>query len=169
MSALETRLYNALTRLGISFTLVEHPPVFTVADSRAVDGDMPGAHTKNLFLKDAAGQFWLVTIPAEMRADLKALPAVIGSARLSFGKADDMERLIGVTPGSVTPLGAFADTAGQVRVVLDQSLATAARVNCHPLRNSATIGLAGPELVRALAHWGHAPLVLSVPAIDEAA
>jgi Ala-tRNA(Pro) deacylase len=163
---METKLYADLKALNIAYDVVEHPAVFTVEESRAVDGDIPGAHTKNLFLKDAGGRFWLVTVPAALRADLKALPAVMGAKRVSFGKGEDMERLIGVTPGSVTPLGAIADAEGAVTIVLDATLAAAARVNCHPLRNTATLGLSGADLVRALTHWGHSPVIIDVPAQD---
>jgi Ala-tRNA(Pro) deacylase len=163
---METKLYADLKALDIPYDVVEHPAVFTVEESQAVDGDIPGAHTKNLFLKDAGGRFWLVTVPATLRADLKALPAVMGAKRVSFGKGEDMERLIGVTPGSVTPLGAIADAAGAVTIVLDAALAAADRVNCHPLRNTATLGLSGADLVRALTHWGHPPVIIDVPAQD---
>jgi Ala-tRNA(Pro) deacylase len=163
---METKLYADLQALNIPYDVVEHPAVFTVEESRAVDGDIPGAHTKNLFLKDAGGRFWLVTVPAALRADLKALPAAMGAKRVSFGKGEDMERLIGVTPGSVTPLGAIADADGAVTIVLDASLAAADRVNCHPLRNTATLGLSGADLVRALTHWGHPPIIIDVPAQD---
>lgn len=163
---METKLYADLKALDIPYDVVEHPAVFTVEESQAVDGDIPGAHTKNLFLKDAGGRFWLVTVPAALRADLKALPTVMGAKRVSFGKGEDMERLIGVTPGSVTPLGAIADAAGAVTIVLDASLAAADRVNCHPLRNTATLGLSGADLVRALTHWGHPPVIIDVPAQD---
>lgn len=168
MEALEDRLYAELAGLNIAYDRHEHAPVFTVAESQAIDRDIPGAHTKNLFLKDAAGQFWLVTVPAQMRVDLKALPHIMGSARLSFGKAEDMERLIGVTPGSVTPLAAIADVGHQVCVVLDAGLASAERVNCHPLRNSATLGLSGADVLRLLRHWGHEPLILPIPARNDA-
>lgn len=163
---METKLYADLQALNIPYDVVEHPAVFTVEESRAVDGDIPGGHTKNLFLKDAGGRFWLVTVPAALRADLKALPAVMGAKRVSFGKGEDMERLIGVTPGSVTPLGAIADPEGAVTIVLDATLAAAERVNCHPLRNTATLGLSGADLVRALTHWGHPPVIIDVPAQD---
>ena len=163
---METKLYADLQALNIPYDVVEHPAVFTVEESRAVDGDIPGAHTKNLFLKDAGGRFWLVTVPAALRADLKALPAAMGAKRVSFGKGEDMERLIGVTPGSVTPLAAIADADGAVTIVLDASLAAADRVNCHPLRNTATLGLSGADLVRALTHWGHPPVIIDVPAQD---
>lgn len=163
MHPLETQLYATLAALDIASETVEHAAVFTVEESHAVDADIPGEHSKNLFLKDAASQFWLVTVPAAIRVDLKALPAVMGAKRVSFGKPEDMERLLGLTPGSVTPLAAIADKDKLVTVVLDARLASADRVNCHPLRNTATLGLSGADLVRALAHWQHDPLIVAVP------
>jgi Ala-tRNA(Pro) deacylase len=85
----------------------------------------------------------------DRRVDLKALAATLGVKKFSFGKAPDMEALLGVSPGSVTPLAAFNDAQGKVRVVIDESVAGAAQVNVHPLRNTATIGLAGADLLRA--------------------
>ena len=153
-----------LEALAIPFEQYEHEAVFTVAESYGVKNAIPGAHTKNLFLKDTGGAFWLVTVPAEMRVNLKALPAAIGCKRVSFGKPDDMERLLGLTPGSVTPLGAINAEPGTITVVLDRTLAEADRINVHPLRNTATIGLSGADCLRLLEHWGHAPLVADIPA-----
>lgn len=159
----EAALKDALAVLGIGWSLLEHEAVFTVEESLAIHNVLPGAHTKNLFLKDSGGQFWLVTLEHAKRVDLKALSGVIGSKKLSFGKADDMEALLGVTPGSVTPLAALNDTGHAVRVVIDPELAAAATVNVHPLRNTATIGLSGADLCRALTEWGHAPLLAAIP------
>ena len=105
----------------------------------------------------------MVSAPHDAAINLKALPAAIGSKKVSFGKAEDMERLIGISPGSVTPLAAINDTAGLVRFVIDQRLAEAARVNVHPLRNTATLGLAGPALLQFLADSGHQPVVCLLP------
>src|SRR3546814_7393269 len=99
--------------LATPFAAYEQQAVFTVAESDAVNAAIPGAHTKNLFLKDNGGAFWLVTVPSEARVDLKALPAAIGSKRVSFGKAEDMERLLGISPGSVTPLAAINAAPGR--------------------------------------------------------
>lgn len=160
----EDRLFADLAALDIAWQMVEHQAVFTVEESAKIDRDIPGAHTKNLFLKDDAGQYWLVTVPAAMRTDLKALPAILGGKRVSFAKAADMERLLGIIPGSVTPLAAINDTGGAVRLVLDSKLAAADRINVHPLRNTATIGLKPTDLILLLHHWSHAPLVTIVPA-----
>lgn len=163
----ETELDTALGELGVAFTKHEHQAVFTVGESEALHHAIAGAHTKNLFLKDEAGAFFLVTIPAEARANLKALPAVIGSRRLSFGKAEDMERLLGISPGSVTPLAAFNDAGRVVSVALDAALAAAETVNVHPLRNTATVGMSGPDLVRALEAWGHTPIIAQIPVLED--
>ena len=159
----ETQLYADLAMLGIRFSVHEHAAVFTVDESAHLHAEIFGTHTKNLFLKDASGQFWLLTVPHDLRVDLKALPGVMGSKRLSFGKADDMERLLGVSPGAVTPLAAINDSAGLVRIVLDTNVSEAVTVNAHPLRNTATIGLSGADLVTALAHWGHRASVITTP------
>ena len=164
----EAGLRADLHALAIPFAACEHDAVFTVEESRGIKDDIPGAHTKNLFLKDAGGAYWLVTVPAEPRIDLKALPGAIGCRRVSFGNAGDMQRLIGITPGSVTPLAMINAAPGSIAVVLDAGLAAAGRVNVHPLRNTATIGLSGADILRLLRHWGHAPLVATIPVKDTA-
>ncbi len=159
----EAGLRSDLAALAIPFAAHEHEAVFTVEESRRIDAGFPGRHTKNLFLKDAGGAFWLVTVPAEARVDLKALPAAIGCKRVSFGKADDMARLIGISPGSVTPLAMINAAPGSVTVVLEEGLAAAERVNVHPLRNTGTLGLAGEDILRLLRHWGHQPVGAAIP------
>nr|WP_089216480.1 prolyl-tRNA synthetase associated domain-containing protein [Sphingopyxis indica] len=164
----EDGLLADLDALAIPFAAHEHVAVFTVAESDAVNAAIPGAHTKNLFLKDAGGAFWLVTVPGESRVDLKALPAAIGCKRVSFGRADDMQRLLGIAPGSVTPLAAINAAPGSITVVLDAGLAAAPRVNVHPLRNTGTLGLPGAAILDLLRHWGHDPKTAPIPMQDSA-
>lgn len=166
MKDAEARLYADLAALGIVYEVYEHAAVFTVEESSQHTRHIKGAHTKNLFLKDKAGAFWLVTVPDEARVDLKSLPDAIGCGRVSFGKAEDMERLLGIMPGSVTALSAINDAGGAVRFVVDAGLAKANTVNCHPLRNSATLSLAPTDLVRALTHWQHAPIIAAIPTLE---
>ena len=164
----ESRLYADLTDLGIAHQVYEHEAVFTVEESAALHDEIPGVHVKNLFLKDAGGCFWLVTVPAEKRVALKALPEAIGCKRVSFGNADDMTRLLGVTPGSVTPVAAINDAGCAVTVVLDAALADAPLVNVHPLRNTASMALSSEGLLRALGRWKHEPLIAEIPAMEMA-
>lgn len=164
----EAGLMADLGVLAVPFAAYEHEAVFTVAESDVVNAAIPGAHTKNLFLKDNGGAYWLITVPSEARVDLKALPAAIGSKRVSFGKAEDMERLLGIAPGSVTPLAAINAAPGSITVVLDEGLAAAATVNVHPLRNTGTLGLSGHAVLDLLRHWGHHPLIASIPVQEPA-
>ena len=127
----EAGLLADLESLAIPFAAHEHAAVFTVAESSALHAEIHGAHTKNLFLKDIAGAFWLVTVPAEARVDLKALPQAIGCKRVSFAKAEDMVRLIGITPGSVTPL-AMVNAAPRQRHGRDRQRAGWRRAGQRP-------------------------------------
>ena len=163
----ESGLMADLAALSIAHEVHEHRAVFTVEESRDLKAHIPGAHTKNLFLKDAGGAFWLVTVPAEGPVDLKALPQAIGCKRVTFGKAEDMQRLIGIAPGSVTPLAMINAAPGSVTVVLDAGLARADRANVHPLRNTATVGLSGADILRLLVHWGHEPITAKIPTKDD--
>ena len=113
----DTRLHAELDAAKIRFDQVEHEAVFTVLESSALERSVPGAHTKNLFLKDTSGQFYLVTVLAEKQVDLGALRHLVGAGRFSFGSGDEMVELLGITPGSVTPLAAFNDKAGRVHVM----------------------------------------------------
>ncbi len=156
-------LFAALDAMGIAHETIEHPPLFTVEESKALRGAIPGAHTKNLFLKDKKGKLFLVTAVESTRIDLKRLHEIIGgSGRLSFGSPEQMMAHLGVTPGSVTAVAVINDEAGAVTVILDRRLANYARVNCHPLVNTMTTGVSHADLLRFLAAVGHAPQIVAI-------
>ena len=134
-------LMALLASLGVETATVDHPAVFRVGEGEQIKAAIAGAHTKNLFLKDAKGQLWLISAADRTAIDLKRLHQVIGSARLSFGSAELMEQVLGVTPGSVTAFALINDESHRVRFVLDRVLAEADRVNFHPLTNTATTGI----------------------------
>ncbi len=152
-----------LGELGIAHEVFEHQAVFTVEESRSIKTDIACLHTKNLFLKDAGGAFFLLTVPAEARIDLKRVHPALHCRRLSFGKPPAMEDLIGVTPGSVTPLAMINAAPRAITLVLDQSLAVDEPVGVHPLRNTATVTLAGTDILKLARHWGHEPQITDLP------
>jgi len=156
-------LFAALDRLGIAHPTVSHPPLFTVEESQSLRGQIPGGHTKNLFLRDKKGALYLVTAEEDAEIELKSLHRRLGaSGRFSFGSADLLMETLGVAPGAVTPLAVVNDTAGRVTVVLDAGLMQHAVINCHPLTNTMTTSLAGPDLVRFLEETGHSPRIVPV-------
>jgi Ala-tRNA(Pro) deacylase len=156
-------LFAALASMGIEQETISHPPLFTVEQSKQLRGAIPGAHTKNLFLKDKKGKLFLVTAVESTAIDLKRLHEIIGgSGRLSFGSADQLLAHLGVTPGSVTAFAVINDTAGAVTMILDERLEACGRINCHPLVNTMTTGVSYADLLAFLAATGHAPQVLRV-------
>lgn len=155
-------LMDRLASLGIETVTTDHPPVFTVEESHDLYARIPGAHTKNLFLKDAKGRLFLVVADHGTAVDLKALPKVIGSARLSFGNAELMQSVLGVTPGSVTAFAVMNAAPAEVTVVFDARLMAAATINLHPMENVATTSIARDDLLRFIRASGHEPLVVAL-------
>jgi Ala-tRNA(Pro) deacylase len=157
-------LLDRLDALGIRSETIEHEPVFTVAESKPIKARIPGAHSKNLFVKDKKGRFFLISAKDETPIDLKRTHEAIGaSGRLSFGSADQLRALLGVEPGSVTAFAVANDTEGKVTMVLDTNLMEHERVNFHPLVNSMTTGVSREDLVKFLRATGHDPLILKLP------
>ncbi len=149
----------------LKFERHEHPAVMTVAESELLVPKLPGAKTKNLFLRDKKGlKHFLVTIPAALSVNLNQLGDALGAGRLGFASADRLLAHLGVTPGSVSMLGLVNDTAHNVQFVIDQALWDAEFVQAHPLINTATMIIPHAELLRFLAATGHAPQIISVPA-----
>jgi Ala-tRNA(Pro) deacylase len=145
---------------GIRHTTLDHPAVFRVGEGEEVKAALSGTHTKNLFLKDARDQLWLISAEQHTRIDLKRLPAVIGSGRLSFGSAALLEQALGVTPGSVTAFALANDKPRAVRFVLDARLAEAGQVNFHPLVNTATTTISREGLRAFLRALGVVPIIV---------
>ena len=160
MPATPDDLFAFLDRLGIAHTTVTHPPLFTVEQSQALRGTIPGGHTKNLFLKDKKDAVFLVVAPEERDVDLKTLHHKLGAGRFSFGSADLMRELLGVAPGAVTAFGADQrHGSARVNVVLDAGLMEHATINCHPLVNTMTTSIARDDLIKFFAATGHAPRI----------
>jgi Ala-tRNA(Pro) deacylase len=160
MPATPDQLFAALDALGIKHSTVKHPPVFTVEQAAALRGEVPGGHTKNLFLRDKKNALYLVVAEEDAAIDLKGLHRVLGaSGRFSFGSADLLLEVWGVTPGSVTPFGAVNDTEARVTVVLDAAMMEHETLNYHPLVNTMTTSIARDDLVKFLESTGHMPRI----------
>jgi Ala-tRNA(Pro) deacylase len=159
----QAELFAFLDSLAIPHKTKYHAPVFTVAESAALTHEIPGGHTKNLFLKDKKDQFFLLTVGESATVDLKTVHTLVGGAsKFSFGKPEKLMEYLGVVPGSVTTFGAINDVDHQVTVVLDADLMKHDIINCHPLGNDATTSIAAHDLLRFLEATGHRPLVLKI-------
>jgi Ala-tRNA(Pro) deacylase len=153
-------LFTALDALGIAHKTVKHPPVFTVEQAAALRGQVPGGHTKNLFLRDKKYAIYLVVAPEDAVIDLKGLHRLLGAqGRFSFGASDLMREVLGVEPGAVTPFAAINDAQGRVTVVLDAAMMENETLNFHPLDNTMTTSIGRDDLVKFLQSTGHVPRI----------
>lgn len=169
MPATPEDLFALLDRLGIAHETQHHPAVFTVEESKTLRGKLPGAHVKNLFLKDKKGRFFLITALENAAIDLKTIHQDIGGqGRVSFGSAEQLMERLGVEPGSVTPFSLINDREKVVTFILDEQVTQHERVNAHPLRNTMTTGVSREDLFRFFAETGHEPLILHFPAREAA-
>jgi Ala-tRNA(Pro) deacylase len=162
MPASRAELIAFLDSLGVATTTVEHPPLYTVEQSQALRGEIPGGHTKNLFLKDKKDALFLLVAEEDAAIEMKDLHKRIDSARLSFGKPELLEEVLGVVPGSVTPFGAINDKDGRVTVILEEGLMRHEVLNFHPLVNVATTAIRRDDLLTFLRATGHEPRILAL-------
>lgn len=156
----EKPLFALLDRLGLPWTNAAHIPVFTVAESSQVKTHIPGAHTKNLFMKDKRGQLVLISAHAESQLPLNQLHKIMGTQRLSFTDAAQLWDALGVTPGSVTAFALMNDPAGpgkepRVRFVADEALLAHDTLNFHPLRNDMTTSIKRADFLAFAVATGH--------------
>jgi Ala-tRNA(Pro) deacylase len=162
----EAALYERFRQLDIVWKTYEHIPVFTVGESSSVIDNLPGGHTKNLFLKDKKGGLWLVVVRAHLRVDLPALAKQLAAPRYSFGSAELLIATLGIEPGSVTPFALMNDTEHKVRPVLDADMLKLDPVNFHPLRNDRTTAVAPGDLVRFVKACGYDPIIAPIPELQ---
>jgi len=157
------RVFMYLKSLHIHSKTVEHPAVFTVEESKALRGQIDGAHVKNLFLKDKKSNLFLISALEDTKIDLKTIHDVIGGqGRVSFCSADQLREHLGVEPGSVTPFSVLNDTENRVKAILDERLMAYDTINVHPLVNTMTTSIARDDLVTFMTETGHKPLIIKV-------
>lgn len=157
-------LFQRLDGLGIVHNTVDHPPLFTVQQSRELRGELPGAHVKNLFLRNKKGKMWLVTCLEDRKIDLKLLRQELGTSSLSFCSPEMLMQYLGVVPGAVSPFGVANDRDSKVQVVLDSALLEIDPLNFHPLDNRRTTAVCAQDLVRFLDSTGHTPMFMDFDA-----
>jgi len=160
-------LLHLLETLGMEVTTHEHEPVFTVEESEHVTASIPGGHTKNLFIKDKKGNFFLIVAGNRAKIPLNQIHGLIGAqGRVSFANADYLMQHLGVTPGSVNAFAPINDRDGKVKVIIDAPLLENEQINCHPLINDKTTTISRENLLRFLKHINHEPLVIQVSQTD---
>ena len=141
-------LIKLLDESNCDYEVKEHAPLFTVEDSKSLRGSILGAHSKNLFLKDAKGQFYLLSVEENTKVDLKKIMNFIGSKKLSFAKAEYLESILGIEPGSVSPFALINDVDKKVLFFLDKNFLNYKKLNFHPLVNTATVNITTSDMIK---------------------
>ena len=159
--ATEEDLFARFNALGIAHTTTRHRPVFTVEEGADLKAQMPGGHSKNLFLKDKRGALFLLCALGETAIDLNAVSKLLGAGRFSFGSAERLKEYLGVEPGSVTIFALINDPERRVTLLLDEGLLAHDPVNFHPLKNDATTAISPADLLKFIAALGRDPIRLS--------
>lgn len=154
-------ILHILSSLGISYEMQEHRAIFSERDGAGVEITLPGTEVKNLFVRDKGGRYALVSMALHRRADLGKIARRLGTGRLSFCSADELWRLLHITPGSVSPLCVMFDTDCRVRLLFDKNL-EGGRVIVHPLRNTASVSISFDDLKRFVRRCGHEVLTADV-------
>ncbi|GAD16402.1 YbaK/EbsC family protein [Lentilactobacillus otakiensis] len=157
--ATEQEALDLLGQVGITYRRVDHPAIWTMDDPNAPKGL---AEVKNLLLKDKkSDQFYLYLVD-DHRVDFKSLTDQLGLAhsRLTFASEEELESLLGVVSGMVTPLALMHDTDDQVKVLINKSLQSMPEISAHPNVNTATILMSYADLVKVLAAMGKVPVVI---------
>ena len=162
--AREMAAYDLLDSLGISYTRVDHDAAATMEDCLAVEAVLGTAICKNLFLTNRQHTaYYLLLMKGDKPFRTKDLSAQIGSARLSFASPEEMERLLGTTPGSASILGLMNDKEREVTLLIDRDILAADTIGAHPLVNTASLGLSVADILdRFLPAVGHTFLTVTL-------
>lgn len=149
----QQKIWDLLETQGVAYTVTQHEAVFTIEGLAALHLPHPEAVAKNLFLRDKKQRYYLLAARKDKRLDLKALGSGLGAKSLRFASPEELLTHLGLTPGTVGPLGAINDTAHAVQILLDDSF-RGALIGVHPNDNTATVWLETEELVRVLQSLG---------------
>lgn len=158
-------IYEFFAEHGIAYERYDHPAVYTVEQAKRLVPPMPGAKTKNLFLRNRNGhRHYLVVVGYDKAVDLKGLTQALGESKLGFASPERLQRYLGVEPGAVSILGLLSDREHAVKVIVDQAIWEAPAISAHPLVNTSTLVIQHAGLARFLEATGHQPHIMNVPA-----
>ena len=156
-------IYALLAREGIAYEAVEHKAVFNMEELADVALPHPEADAKNLFVRDDKRRdYYLITVRGDKRVDLKQFRRDHGTRALTFAHADELDAMLGLIPGAVTPLGLLNEKECRVKLFLDADLVAGGLIGVHPNDNTASVFLKTEDLVRLIEGSGHEVEVVTI-------
>jgi len=158
-------IFQFFAEHDIEYERHDHPPVYTCEDVNRLVPELPGAKTKNLFVRDQKGKrHFLVSVPDEKSVDLKALASVLDVDKISFASPKRLKKYLDLEPGAVTILAAINDAENAVNIIIDEELWKAEALLYHPLVNTSTVLISRANIERFLEAANHRPRIVKVPA-----
>jgi len=156
-------VFNKLDELEIGYSVIEHPPVYTIEemDSLGIFDDV--SICKNLFVRNDKGdKHYLIVICKSKQANLKDISSRISASRLSFASEERLSKHLGLKKGEVTPLGIINDKEHSVIIILDKDLDDGKPLGVHPNDNTATVVLSFDNLVKYIKFFGNKLEIVSI-------
>lgn len=162
----EIRCYDLLDGLNVPYQRIDHEAAMTMEACADIDLALNATICKNLLLCNRQKTaFYLLMLPGEKVFKTSVFSKKIGSSRLSFAPGEDMEKLLDITPGSLSVLGLMNDKENRVGLYIDEDLLQGEFFGCHPCINTSSLRLKTQDLLDTiLPAVGHAPTILSLNA-----
>jgi len=156
-AATPEQVLAALDKLNVEHNTITHEPLYTVEQSKQVPFELPGAHTKNLFLRNKKGRMFLLVVEQDHTVDLRGLrdKLQMPGGQFAFASTERLGKFLGVVPGAVSPLALFNDHEQKVQVFIQDSLLAHEFIYLHPCRNTHSTRLRTSDLLKALESWQH--------------
>ena len=161
----EIRVYDFLDSLGVSYQRIDHEAAMTMEACEEIDRTLEATICKNLLLCNRQEtQFYLLMLPGDKVFKTKNLSAQIGSSRLSFAKAEYMEKYLDITPGSLSVLGLMNDKDRMVRLLIDEDVLTGEYIGCHPCINTSSLRISTKDMTeKIIPELKHNPKLVRLP------
>ena len=160
----ERRIYEFLDNLGIDYVYLDHEEEYSMGDAEDADEAIGVVGAKNVFLRDKKHRnFILVLVNGTKRIDLKQISELTGVKKLTFCGEEDLDAVLGLTPGAVTPFGLLNDTEGRVQLIIDESLREEELFAMHPCVNTTTVRMSNKDFMeKVIPAMGHEPLFVEI-------
>ena len=160
----EIRVYDFLDSLGVSYQRIDHEAAMTMEACEEIDRTLEATICKNLLLCNRQEtQFYILLLPGDKVFKTKNLSAQIGSSRLSFAKAEYMEKYLDITPGSLSVLGLMNDKDRMVRLLIDEDVLTGEYIGCHPCINTSSLRIRTKDLIeKIIPAMEHEPTIVKL-------
>lgn len=147
-------IFKILDELKIKYDVLEHQAVYTVEEAKQLEDMIEGLGCKNLFLTDKKGNYFILVLEENKKANLKELAKLLNVSKLTFASSEDLFNILGLEPGSVTPLSIINDKENKVLLIIDNDIVDK-KILVHPNTNTKTMSIEFKDIEKIIEHTNH--------------